>query len=137
MTLDVKTITAVIFVLSVPKVVEPGAEHVRQGRKGADVTTQVAAVFGVVAVGFDHHRHRVPAHVGAQSLFYFNVARAMGLLARLDRVDVASIGRERHVDAALTGMFEQLLQQEVRTFAALLLYHSGQSVHPFAGFLNV
>ena len=69
------------------------------------MATEVAAVLWVVAVGFDHHRHRVPTHVGAQTLFNFYITRAMGFLVWLDGVDIARIGRERHVDAVFAGVF--------------------------------
>ena len=56
------------------------------------MTTQVATVFWVMAIGFDHHRHRVPTHVGAQAFFYFDIAGAMDFLVWLNGVDIASIG---------------------------------------------
>ncbi len=78
-----------------------------------DVAAEVAAVGRVQAVGLDDHRHRVPAHVGAQAPFELEVAGAVLLVDRLDRVDVAGVGRERQVDALLARVLEQLLEQEV------------------------
>ncbi|MDT4885250.1 hypothetical protein FQZ97_1214690 [compost metagenome] len=98
---------------------------------------QIASVFGVVAVGLDHHRHGVPAHVGAQALFDLDVAGATRFFVGLDGVHVAGVGRERQVDAVLAGFLQQLLQQEVRTLRALPLDHGGQRLHPFTGFLAV
>ena len=105
MALDVDAITAVVFVFSMPKMVEACAKHVGQRSEGANVATEIATVFWVVAVRFDHHRHRVPTHVGAQTLFNFKVTRAMGFLVGFDGVDIAGIGRKRHVDAVFAGMF--------------------------------
>jgi hypothetical protein len=62
--LDVEQVAAVAFAFGVPEVVEAGGEHVRQAGEAADVAAQVAAIGRVQAVGLDHHRHRVPAHVG-------------------------------------------------------------------------
>ena len=121
----------------VPEVVEAGAEHVGQRSERTDVPTQVTAVFGVVAVGLDHHRHGIPAHVGTQALFDLDVAGAAGLFGWLDGVDIAGVGRERHVDAVLAGFLEQLLQQEVGALGALLFNDGGQRLHPFAGFLGI
>ena len=92
MALDVNAVTAVVFALRMPKVVKARAKHMGQRCEGANMTTEVAAVLWVVAVGFDHHRHRVPTHVGAQAFFYFYIARAMGFLVWLDGVDIACIG---------------------------------------------
>ena len=90
-----------------------------------------------MAVGFDHHGHGVPAHVSAQAFFDFDVARAMCLLAGFDGVDVASVGRERHVNAALAGMLKQLLQQKMCTLRPLRIDHGGQRIHPFTCLLGV
>ena len=73
------------------------------------MATQIAAVRRVQAVGAHHHGHGVPAHVGAQALFNGDVAGAMGFLLGLNGVHVAGVGRKRQVDAALPGMFQQLL----------------------------
>jgi hypothetical protein len=84
----------------------------------------------VVAVRLDHHRHRVPAHVGAQPLFDLEVAGAALFLVRFDRVHIAGIGRERHVDAALAGMLQQLLEQVVGALRALgLMTALSASIH--------
>ena len=45
---------------------------------------------------------------GAQPFLDFDVARATFFMVRCDRVDVARRGRERHVDAVLPRVFEQL-----------------------------
>ncbi len=135
--LDVQQVAAVALALGVPEMVEARAEHVGQRGEGADVAAQVAAFGWVVAVGLDHHRHGVPAHVGAQAGFDLEVAGAARLLAGLDRVHVAGVGGERHVDAALARMFEQLLEQEVGPLSAFAVDHGRQCVHPLAGFLLV
>jgi hypothetical protein len=89
------------------------------------------------AVGLDHHRHRVPAHVGAQALLDLDVAgRALFLVGR-DGVDVGGVGRERHVDAGLARVVDQLLEQEVGALAAFLPMTARQGVQPLAGFLRV
>ena len=137
MALDVEAVAAVVFVLGVPEMVETGTKHMGQGREGADVAAQVAAVFGVVAVGLDDHGHGVPAHVGAQALFDLDVAGTTRLFGGLNRVDVTGRGRKRQVDAVLTRFFQQLFQQEVGTLSAHPLDHGGQGIFPFSGFLGI
>ena len=101
------------------------------------MAAEVAAVGRVQAVGLDHHRHRVPAHVGAQALLDLDVAGAALFLVGRDRVDVGGVGRERHVDAGLARLVDQLLEQEVGAVAAFGTDDRRQRVEPLAGFLGV
>ena len=117
--LDVEQVTAVAFALGVPEVIEAGREHVRHRRKARNVPTEVAPVGRVQAVGLDDQGHGVPAHVGAQATFEFEVARAALLVLGLDRIDIAGRCRERAVDALLACVLEQLLEQEVTAFTPL------------------
>ena len=135
--LDVEAVATVVFVFGMPEVVKARTKHVGQRRERADVATQIAPIFRVMTVGFDHHGHGVPAHVGAQAFFNFDVAGAMRFLIGLDGIDVTRGGRERHVDAVLAGVFEQLLQQIVRTLWALCVDDGGQCIHPLTCFLTV
>ena len=135
--LDVEAVAAVVFALAVPEMVEPGAEHRGDGCERADVAAQVAAVGRVQPVGLDHHGHRVPAHVGAQPLLDLEVAGAALLLRGLDRVDITRGGGERHVDALLPRLLEQLFDQEVAPLGALGLDDGGERVDPLTGFLRV
>ena len=52
-------------------------------------------------------------------------------------VDIASRCRERHVNALLTRMLKQLLEQKVRAFGPFGLNDGGKSIHPLAGFLGI
>ena len=107
------------------------------GAPSANIGAQVAAIRGVQAVGLDHHGHRVPAHVGAQTLFHLEVAGAARFVLRLDGVDIAGGGRKRHVDALLTRFLEQLLKQKVAAFTAFFADDRRQRVDPFACFQGV
>jgi len=137
MALDVQAVAAVVLALGMPEMVEAGTEHAGQRGEGADVAAQVAAVFRVVAVGLDHHRHRVPAHVGAQALLDLDVAGAAGFLLGRNGVDIGRVGRERQVDAAGTRLFKQLLDQEMGPVGAFLADDGLERVHPFARFLAI
>ncbi len=110
MPLDVEQITTMAFALGMPEVVEAGSEHVCHRLERSDVPAQVAAVGWVQPVRLYHHRHRIPAHVGTQTAFDFQVAGAARLLFGLQSVDVTCGGRKRQVNAVLPGMFEQLLE---------------------------
>ena len=137
MTLDVDAVATMALALGMPEMVEAGAKQVGQRRERADMPAQITAIHRMVAIRLDHHRHGVPAHVGAQALFDFEVARTTLLLIRLQGVHVTGVGRKRHVDAVLARVFEQLLKQEMRTLRPRTLDHRGQRVHPLAGFLCV
>ncbi len=135
--LDVEAVAAMAFALGMPEMVEAGAKQAGQRRKRADVAAQIATIHRVVPIGFDHHRHGVPAHIGAQALFNFQVARRTLFVVGRNGVDVSRGRRKRHVQALLAGVIQQFLQQEVRPLRTLTLNDGGQRVHPFAGFLTV
>ena len=135
--LDVQAVTAVVFALGVPEVVEAGTKQIGQRGKRADVAAQITAFGWVVAVGLDHHGHGVPAHIGAQTAFDDQVAGALGFLVGLQRVHVAGVGRERHVHAVFAGVFQQVFNQLVGVFGAFAVDDGGERIHPLTGFLAV
>ena len=137
MALDIEAVAAVVFTFGMPEMVEAGAEHAGQRSEGADVTAKVTAIDGVQPIGFNHHGHGVPTHVGAQPPFNRQVAGGSLFLVGFDGVDIAGGGRERHVDAFFSCMFEQLLEQKVRTLRAFTLDDGRQGVHPFTRFLLI
>jgi len=98
---------------------------------------EIPTIGRVQAVGLDDHGHGVPAHIGAQPPLDFQIARAARLLRGLERIDVAGIGRKRHVHAVLARVFEQLFYQLVRVLRALAVDDGREGIHPFAGFLGV
>jgi hypothetical protein len=59
-------------------------------------------------------------------------------LVGLDGVDVAGGGRERHVDALLAGLLQQLLEQEMPALRALAFDDGGQaSIHSRVSWLSL
>ncbi len=137
MALDVEAVTTVVFTLCVPEMIEAGTKHVGQRGEGTDVPAQISTVHRVMAIGLDHHRHGVPAHVGAQAFLDFNIAWATLLLIGLYRVDVGRVGRKRHIDTALACMFQQLFKQEVGALWPLALNDGRERIHPLTGLLAV
>ena len=135
--LDVQQVAAVLAVGAVPEVVEAAAQHGGERRERRQVATEIAAVGRMQPVRLDDHRHRVPAHVGAQALFDVDVAGELRLVLGRDRVDVRGVGRERQVDALLARVIQQLLDQEMAAFATLGCDDGRQRVGPFAGFLRI
>ena len=109
MALDIEQVATVVFVFSMPKMIEASTKHVSQGSKRTNMTTQVAAVRRIVSIGFDHHGHGVPTHISTQAFFNLDVAWAALFLIGFDGVDIPCVGRERHVNAVFTRMLEQLL----------------------------
>ena len=61
---------------------------------------------------------------------------ALFLVGR-DGVHVGGVGRERHVDAGLARMVDQLLEQEVGALAAFVADDGRQGIEPLAGFLGI
>ena len=92
MALDVEQVATVVFVFSMPKMVETCAKHVGQRSKRTNVSSQVATISRVVAVGLDHHGHGVPTHISAKTFFNFNIARAALFLIGFQGVDIARVG---------------------------------------------
>src|SRR5450830_1564124 len=127
---DVQQVAAVVFGRGAPEVVEADAQHVRQRGERGQVATQVA----VGAVGPDHHRHRVPAHPRAQTLFVFQVAGTVGADVGGDGVDVGGVGGERDLGAAAAGQVDQALHQVVGAFGAFVFKDGFQRLQPFLGF---
>ena len=122
--LNVDAVAAMGLALGVPEMVEARPQHGRQRGKRPDMPPQIPAIFGMQAVGPHHHGHGVPAHVGTQPLFDGDIAGATRLLLWFKRVDVAGRGGERHVDAVLARVFEQLFEQEMCPVLALVLDHA-------------
>ena len=120
-----------------PEVIEAGAEHRCQRSKAGNVAAQVTTIGRMQAIGLHDHRHRVPAHVGAQALLDLDIAGSALFLVSGNRVDVSSGGRKRHFDAGLSSMVDQLFEQKVRALTAFSTDNSRQGVQPLAGFLSV
>src|SRR5690606_13092394 len=97
-----------------PEVVE--ADIVERG--GGSEDGDVAAQTRVVAVGCQHHGHRVPADVGADAFFDRIVAGGGNLLVDGDGVDVIGGGVERHVHAGVAAMLDQAFEQIMSAFGA-------------------
>ena len=109
MTLYVEAIAAMVFTFSMPKMVKACPKHIGKRCKRADVSAQITTIWRVVFIGLNDHGHGVPAHVGAQPLFYFQIAGAACFLIRLNGVDVTRGGRKRHVNAVFSRMLQELL----------------------------
>src|SRR5690606_24179979 len=84
MALDVEQVAGVVFGRRTPEVVEADVVERGAGGEAGDVATEVAGL----AVGPDHHRHRVPADDRADLPLHRLVTRDLGLQVRRDGVDV-------------------------------------------------
>lgn len=65
--------------------------HLVQGGQGGE-RGDVPAHAEVARVGADHHRHRVPAHMGPDQPLHLEVAGVLGLLMARDGVEVGRAG---------------------------------------------
>src|SRR5262249_33603693 len=86
-TLNVYQVSPVLLARRVPEMIEPDVIQRRGRSETGDVTTQ----FGRDLVGAYDHRHRVPAHVGADTVFELVVARRALLLPRGNGIDVRGV----------------------------------------------
>ena len=91
----------------------------RQRRIGGDVASKPA----VLAIGVDHHRHRVPADVTLDADFRLPIARKPRLLFNRNRVDVRGADRIRRLDARRAQAVHQVVEEEGCLFGALGLEH--------------
>ena len=131
-TLHEHEVTAVRIRRRVPEVIE--ADVVQRGRRRE--TGDMPADVGVL-VRAQHHRHCVPADVGAQLVLDGLIAGNAHLQVGGNRVDVRRIRGKRQVRAGLPRRLDQLLDQEVRAVGTFGRQHAGQRIEPFAGFLGV
>ena len=72
------------------EMIEPDFEEIGNRLVGGDVASETAAL----AVGLDHHRHRVPADDRLDTPLERRVARSLGLLVGRDGVEVGRRGIE-------------------------------------------
>ena len=108
MTLREDQVAADVLARGAPEMVVADVKQ-RGGRsKARDMPADVG-----VLVGAQHHGKRVPAHVSADAVFEFVVARRTLFLRCRDGVDVSGVERERKISAGAARLFHQLLDQEV------------------------
>jgi hypothetical protein len=98
---------------------------------------QIASIGRMQTVGMNHHRHGVPAHVGAQPLLDLNIARAAHLVVGGNGVDVGGVGREGHVHAVLPRFGDQRFEDEMRPLRAFGGDQRVQRIQPLSGFLGI
>ncbi len=110
-------VAAVVLRRCVPEMIETDVVE----RRGRGKTGDMAAQFRRLLVGAQHHRRSVPAHVRTDAVFQRVVPRRALLRAGRDGVDVRGIGAVRPVHAGSARLFEQFLEDVVRTFRALVL----------------
>ena len=133
MTLYIKQITAVVFGGCMPKMIEADAQHIGQRRKAGNMTTKIA----VSAIGLDHHRHRIPAHIRTQPFFQLQIARAMLTEMGGNGVDVSSVTRERDMRTAAARQVHHALKQIMRALRAFVVQHCFERVEPLLGFHHI
>ena len=120
-----------------PEVVHARTDHGGERGKRGDVAAQIPTVGRVVAIGPHHHRHGVPAHVGADALLELGIARRARLKLGGDGVDVSRVRRERDVRPASPRRVDHLLEQKVGTLGALAIDDGLERIEPFPGFKRI
>jgi len=131
--LDEDEIAAVLFGRPAPEMDE--ADVVERRRRGE--AGDVAAEVGAALVGAQHHRQRVPAHVGADAVLDRVIARRGDLAVGRDGVDVFGVGAVGLVDAGKAAQLDQALDDVVGALGAFLLDDGLEGVEPLARFLGI
>jgi len=101
-------------------------------RRGRSEGRDVAADAFLGLVGAHHHGGGVPADEALDPALQVGPARHEHLFVGRDGIDVGRIGRERQLDAVLTGVDRQLAQQAGHLCGAAALQHIIKRVEPFA-----
>ena len=135
--LEVHQITTVSFVGGMPEMVHSSANHGRQRGKRGDMPAKVTAVGRIVLVSTNHHRHCIPANVGADALLKLHIPGAWHFEMRRDRIEIGRMRRKWDVGARTAGLLDQLFQQRVRALRALARDHSLQRIQPLPRFLRI
>ena len=127
-------VAAVALGLGVPEVILAAAYHGRQRGERGDVPAQVAAIGRMLAVGLDHHGHRVPAHIRANALFKHEVAGVRGFEARRNGVHISGVGRKGNIGARAACQVDQPFEQMMRAFRTFAIEHRFERFEPFLFF---
>ncbi len=116
-----------------PEMIEAYAQHIGQRREAGNMTTQIA----IGTIGFDHHGHRVPAHVGAQPLLVFEIAGTVLAEVRGNGIDVSGIAGKGNMSTAATGQIDHALKEVMRTLRSFVIENGFESVEPFLRFHHI
>lgn len=115
------------------EVVESAFKQIRR----AGVARNVTAQFAISLIGANHHRKRVPAHKGANSLFNREIARKRALLLHRHRVDIRRVEVRLPADAMAPRKDYKLMQQVARALGALGGQQRNEGIVPLCGFDGV
>uniref|UniRef100_E6PF29 Uncharacterized protein n=1 Tax=mine drainage metagenome TaxID=410659 RepID=E6PF29_9ZZZZ len=115
------------------KMVEADIVERRRRREARNVAAEFAAVFICANDG----RHRVPAHVVAQTRFDIAIARHRGLPLRWNRVDVRALEPERDVRAAGLRFADERFEQRASALGAFGGEHAAKRFTPFQRLLGI
>jgi hypothetical protein len=133
MSLDVEQIPAMALARGVEEMVEADVVERRGGSEARDVTPER----GILAIGLDHHRHRVPSHEGANPLLERRVPRRSLLQGLGDRVDVRRRRAVREMSALATSPANEATDEVVGSFDALPLEDRVEGLEPLARLLRI
>ena len=115
------------------KVVEPDFEEIGDRR----VSRNMAAQLGVLAVGPHHHRERIPAHDGDDSVLDVEVSGILRLVRKRDGIAVGGVQHRRQRHAPGPRVIQELAQDEGRALAAFGLALAGCGTVFWNGTLGV
>ena len=97
----------------------------------------MSAQIAVKTIGFHHHRHRVPAHDGAQFFFDFQITGAMFALISRNGIHISCIAGERDLRATAACQISHALHQVVSALRTFIFYHGFERIEPFTRFHHI
>ena len=124
--LEVHQIATVVAIGGAEKMIEADFKQISSRREAGDMATQLA----VGTIGAHHHRQRVPAQIGAETLFNIQVARVRCLLLNRNRVRVRRVAQALRFDAALAGESGQSVIDKLRALGAGLTHQRFKAFEP-------
>ncbi len=101
--------------------------------RGRSVGRDVAAEFGIRAIGAYHHRQCIPAYQRGNARLDFRIAGKLRLVSERHRICIGRVQHRRHRHAHHARVVQQLSQHEGRPLRAFVLDDGIEGIQPFLG----
>ncbi len=134
MALEKHQVGRLVLGFTTEKVIETDIIKGRTGSKRRDMTTQIQPQ----TIGPLYHGQRIPAHYAANTTFHEHVTRHFFFGGNRNGVAIRCDKRIRREGfTGFGGFADQALEQKLCSFQTLVLYHRGNGISPFPGFLDI
>ena len=137
MRLEKHQIAAVAFAPRLKKVVKAGFKQICCAGIAGNMPSQFGRAAGFHLVGPHHHRQRIPAHEGGQSLLNRQITGEFWLLINGDGVDIRRTQLGLPADALYPRLAGQGVQNLLCPLGTFSRHQGRKSILPFGGFLGI